>query len=266
MNRRIATVLLLASIATHTQASGVSSTPEGVVDQESGLAWKEFTSLSDGQALGFRLATDLEFQTLVTHAGLNPGNWTDTFASQFYIGAPTVIYSGAGSTALIDISNQTATKSPLAVAPGFVIGSWLTQDLGLVANTRDLESAFMLAGVSESTGISSGCQAIGSTSPEGTCAVTVTSALLDRPRLIGQVSSTSITIDEASSTYKSYLSFLGYQTAADLAYSTPSTLGYYMVQSVPEPGSMGLMALGLVALLGMRGRQAQQATNAHTPK
>ena len=83
------------------------------------------------------------------------------------------------------------------------------------------------------------------------------SALLDRPRLIGQVSSSVPTTSPETGTYRTYLGFLGYSTANDLAYASPQTLGYYMVQTVPEPGTWGLTAMGLMGVIWVRRRRAQ---------
>lgn len=238
-------------------ASAVEATTSGVLDTQSGLIWQEFASLSAGEALGYRLASDVEFQGLLAHAGQTPRNWTESFASVFYTQTPAKVYAAPGSNVLLGLSTQLATKAPSVVSPILVIGSWVKQDIGLVANTRDSLGAYMLAGLSENTTVPSGCAVIGDGSVLDACKVTTSSALLDRPRLIGQVSSSVPTTSSEAMTYQNYLIYGGYTTAGDMAYTDPQTLGYYMVQSVPEPGTWGLVSLGLVGLAAARRRRAQ---------
>lgn len=248
----------LALCATQVMAaSSVQATTSGVLDTQSGLVWQEFASLSAGEALGYRLASDVEFQTLLAHAGQTPGNWSETFASTFYSQSPANIYNAPGGNVLLGMSTQLATKAPLMVTPDYVVGSWVKQDIAFVANTRDNLGAYMLAGLSESTGLASNCSVFGnsSTTVLEACKVTYASALLDRPRLIGQVSSSVPTTSSEASTYRDYLTFMGYTPASDLAYANPQTLGYYMVQAVPEPGTWGLMSFGLLGLAAVRRRR-----------
>jgi hypothetical protein len=247
----------LALCATQVMAaSSVQATTSGVLDSQSGLVWQEFASLSAGEALGYRLASDVEFEGLLGHATLGKSDSsTPTVAEMLYPMDPPHLYGAAGPTALLNISTQVAGKTPLFGPGGVTLGSWVRQDIALVANTRDTLGALLLAGISEATTVNS-CQVFGTGNPIDVCGTsTSTSALLDRPRLIGQVSSSVPTTSPETGAYRTYLGLLGYSTANDFAYTNPQTLGYYMVQSVPEPGTWGLMSLGLVGLAAARRRR-----------
>ncbi len=239
-------------------ASTVAATTSGVLDTQSGLIWQEFASLSAGEALGYRLASDVEFEGLLGHAALSKSNSsTPTVAEMWYPMDPPHLYGAAGPTVLLNMSTQVASKTPLFGPGGVALGSWVRQDIALVANTRDALGAFLLAGISESTSVND-CQVFGTGNPVDVCGTTTsTSALLDRPRLIGQVSSSVPTTSPETGTYRTYLGFLGYSTANDLAYASPQTLGYYMVQTVPEPSTWGLTAMGLMGVIWVRRRRAQ---------
>ena len=200
------------------QASVVPNDAQSVLDQSTGLVWKEFKSLSEGEAQGYRQATDTEFLAVVAQAGLTPIDQTDGATNPGpYPISDAKSFSGTGGNVLLGMSNETESFVGTLFTTNYVV----IKDIGLVANTQDNQSAYMLAALKEATLFLNGS----CLSPGDGCDLLQTSeATLTRPDLIDQFS------------------------------STPNALGYYMVQTIPEVSPLSAMAMGLLGLAAARRR------------
>jgi hypothetical protein len=243
------------------QASVTSIAAQGrtaVFDSDSALTWTEFSTVTEGQAEGFRVATHQEFLALLTNAGLT---YTPANTTASYPGLRPTLMSVASGTSLLDMSSAVTTVTlntgglPVGGIPGLVEPApVLRQDAGLVASTMG-DEPYVLAALSEKTStlMCDTFTASGTTSVP--CGTSVTTrGLTDGLREFGSQAATPDSV-----LYGYYIGELGFSVANNDAKVNPAHLGYYMVKAVPEPSTWALMGLGLCGLAAARRRQSAAA-------
>lgn len=204
----------------------------GVWDAQTGLQWIKASTLEEGQALGYRLATADEFRTFLADKG-----WT---------AKPEVVDQWALT------SGFTYSTSSSYSSPGASSGSSNSiTNLASVSFTAD--ATVTTAGYVD---VSTSMGWLGN----GTGG-TLVGAWFDSKSTGGGCSGGRNTYCSTATTYKheaalaSFADLSGGEFAAVLANVKPSAVSYYMVASVPEPGTLSLMGVGMTGLLAVRRRR-----------
>lgn len=212
-----------------------------VIDQQTGLQWIKASSLEEGQAIGYRAATADEFRSL-----LSSNNWT--------------------------VNPEAANQ-------------W-TQSSGLDYRTRSTystlgSSSATYTTVSNMPSISFEYDAFGSTwIPEQSTVYKVSLGLLDdgvggvltgalytqnRTSSSFQPSASGTSTSSSSTSYTNTAALAPFADlptgafASGMSQVNPSALSYYMVASVPEPSTWGLMLLGLAGAVVATRQRKQSA-------
>jgi len=263
----LALCLCQATISHALAASSTANNTRVVMDDSTGMLWSEFSTLEQGQAEGFRLATDVEFLALTNHAGLQRVNYDFPNEPPFFwsvIPDPNRAEMFIkGDTNLLSMGHGVIEWVPPSIlplpAPSY---PYTRQNAALVASTLGNGAPFRLTVISAITSVNqcSWSDATGSGSNDATrCGTsTSTNAMLEAVRQFGKASTLEAPSPSTNFTYRSYLTFSNLSMVNNLAYEQPDTLGYYMVQAIPEASTAGMMSLGLLsmaALFSMRRRQ-----------
>lgn len=204
-------------------------THAGVFDAQTGLQWIKSTTLDEGQALGYRLATADEFRTFLSDKGwtAKPGvadQWalTSGFSYSTSSSNSSPGASSGSSSSVTNLASVSFAPDASASTSGYLGMATLSMSLGWLDNG----AGGKLAG-----------------------------AWFDRQDFGGGCSGgrnvycSTVTAYKHDAAVAAFGDLPGGDYAAVLANVTPSAMSYYMVASVPEPGTMALMGLGLAACL-----------------
>ncbi len=207
----------------------------GVFDAQTGLQWVKASTLAEGQALGYRLATADEFRTFLSDKGwtAKPGmadQWALT--SGFSYGTSSS-YSSPGassgsSNSVTNLASVSFSADASASTSGYLGAATLSVSVGWLDNGAGGTLAGAWFDRSDSGG---GCSGGRSTY----CS--------------------TVTAYKHDAAVAAFADLPGGDYAAALAKVTPAAVSYYMVSSVPEPGTLVLSTLGLAACVLVARRQ-----------
>lgn len=222
---------------------GSVNTQAGVFDSQAGLQWIKATTLAEGEAMGFRAATSEEFHAFLSHQGWETRPGTDAV---YRLPAPTSIltayslpafgsdahmYNGANFP---ELHNFDASMGWLNGVAGADVGAILTT---VVSNSMPI---FM-----------------GRSNPPLYVSdqYTYDALVADVQRLAGGAYDSFAPYSQ--NPWSMFLS-----TAPSSYTLTPVSridgqvvLPYFMVASIPEPGSIWMMLMGGMAVIGVASRR-----------
>jgi hypothetical protein len=218
-------------------------THSGVFDTTTGLQWIRATTLQEGQAQGFRLATTSEFRALMLDKGWAAAGVTDqwTFTGGFSYEEATLSTafgrSSSSSTSVENLASVSFKRDAVAFAPHIT----LSVTLGLLDSGGQSQVGALFD--NEWGFTNSGGSGSGNWSTE--------THRYTHDAVLANLS------DLESGVYDSSSHATGGNWSGALGGLPQSSVMYFMVANVPEPSSCALISLGLAggAIMARRRRR-----------